>query len=136
MRQRASNGVTPSTGKPGVHIDGKAVRGTGRGKALVHLVGAWASEQGLSLGQRMVESQSNEIEAIPHLLEILDLEGTVVTIDAAGTQKTIARQIVENKADYVLALKKNHPKLYEAVAERFICGNRPEGLQSQTCAPA
>lgn len=79
-----------------------------------------ASEQGLSLGQRLVESKSNEIEAIPHLLEILDLEGTVVTIDAAGTQKTIAKQIVDNKADYVLALKKNHPKLYAAVAERFL----------------
>ncbi len=82
--------------KSAIHIDGKTMRGTGRGQALVHLVGAWASEQGLALGQVAVQEGSNEIEAIPHLLNLLELKNTVITIDAAGTQKSIAKQILEN----------------------------------------
>lgn len=68
----------------------------------------------------MVDDKSNEIEAIPHLLEMLDLAGTVVTIDSTGMQKTIAQAIVDKQADYVLALKKNHPKFYTAVAEMLL----------------
>lgn len=112
---KASSGADPSA----VHIDGKTMRGTGRGQALVHLVGAWASEEGLALGQVAVEEKSNEIEAIPHLLEALDLKNTVVTIDAAGTQKKIAKTLQNKGADYVLALKRNHPTLSEAVAAYF-----------------
>src|SRR5690606_26210923 len=88
-------------------------------QALVQLVGAWASEEGLALGQVAVEEGSNEIEAIPHLLNLLELKNTVITIDAAGTQKSIAKQTLENQADYVLALKRNHPTLSDQVAEIF-----------------
>jgi hypothetical protein len=102
---------TSDSEKSAVHIDGKTMRGTGRGQALVQLVGAWASKEGLALGQVAVEEGSNEIEAIPHLLNLLELKNTVITIDAAGTQKSIAKQILENQADYVLALKRNHPTL-------------------------
>lgn len=105
--------------KSAVHLDGKTMRGTGRGQALVQLVGAWASEQGLALGQVAVEEGSNEIEAIPHLLNLLELKNTVITIDAAGTQKSIAKQILENQGDYVLALKRNHPTLYDQVVDLF-----------------
>ena len=103
-----------------IHIDGKTMRGTGRGQALVHLVGAWASEYGLALGQVAVNEKSNEIEAIPHLLDLLDIKNTVITIDAIGTQKEIARKIRDKEADYILALKKNHPTLYREVQEVFI----------------
>lgn len=106
--------------KPGVHFDGKTMRGTGRGEALVHMVGAWASEQGLALGQVAVEEKSNEIEAIEHLLDLLDVKDSVITIDAAGTQKSIAKKIQDSQADYVLALKRNHPKLYDEVADYFL----------------
>lgn len=106
--------------KPAVHIDGKTMRGTGRGEALVHLVGAWASEEGLALGQVAVDEKSNEIKAIPHLLDFLDVKNTVITIDAAGTQKSIVKKIREQTADYVLALKRNHPKLYDEVAAYFL----------------
>jgi predicted transposase YbfD/YdcC len=103
-----------------VAIDGKAMRGAGGSQATVHLVGAWATERGLALGQRMVSEKSNEIEAIPHLLALLELQGAVVTIDAAGCQKGIAGQIIERQADYVLALKQNHPLLYEHVVDLFL----------------
>lgn len=111
--------ASADAGPSAVHIDGKTMRGTGRGEALLHLVGAWASAEGLALSQVAVEENSNEIEAIPHLLEILDLKNTVVTIDAAGTQKTIAETLTDKGADYVLALKRNHPTLYDAVAALF-----------------
>ena len=103
-----------------VAIDGKAMRGAGGAEGMVHVVGAWASEHSLALGQRAVDGKSNETEAIPHLIEMLDLEGAVVTIDAAGCQKNIAAKIIEQDADYVLALKKNHPTLYAEVADCFL----------------
>lgn len=105
-----------------VNIDGKAMRGAG-GQSTVHLVGAWATEKGLALGQVAVDGKSNEIEAIPHLIEILDLKGAVVTIDAAGCQKSIAAKIIEKEADYVLALKQNHPTLYQQVADLFLAAD-------------
>lgn len=111
---------TAESEKSPVHFDGKTMRGTGRGQALVQLVGAWASEEGLALGQVAVEEGSNETEAIPHLIELLDLKSCVITIDAAGTQKSIAQQILENQGDYVLALKRNHPTLYDEVAHYFL----------------
>ena len=102
-----------------VNIDGKAMRGAG-GQSTVHLVGAWATEKGLALGQVAVDSKSNEIEAIPHLIEILDIKGAVVTIDAAGCQKAIASKLIEKEAEFVLALKQNHPTLYQQTVDRFI----------------
>jgi predicted transposase YbfD/YdcC len=103
-------------------IDGKTLRGSGdkaAGKNPLHLVSAWASEARLTLGQIAVDSKSNEITAIPLLLELLDLKGATVTIDAMGCQKEIAAKIVAGGGDYVLALKDNHPKLHEAVAQEF-----------------
>lgn len=105
-----------------IAIDGKTLRGSGdkaAGQNPLHLVSAWASEARLTLGQIAVDSKSNEITAIPLLLELLDLKGATVTIDAMGCQKDIAAKIVHGGGDYLLALKDNHPKLHEAVAEEF-----------------
>ena len=105
-----------------IAIDGKTLRGSGdkaAGKNPLHLVSAWASEARLTLGQIAVDSKSNEITAIPLLLELLDLKGATVTIDAMGCQKEIAAKIVEGGGDYLLALKDNHPTLHEAVAQEF-----------------
>lgn len=102
-----------------IAIDGKTLRGAGSGKSAIHLVSAWAVENQISLGQIKTSEKSNEVTAIPELLKAIDLEGAVVSIDAMGTQKQIARQIIEQKGDYLLALKRNHKKLYEEVANHF-----------------
>jgi predicted transposase YbfD/YdcC len=104
-------------GLPGelIHLDGKTLRHTGRDKqnlGALQVVSAWASETGLTLGQVAVAEQSNELTALPQLLELLDLHEKIVTIDAAGCQKNIAGAIVEQGGDYVLAVKKNQPTLY------------------------
>ena len=83
------------------------------------IVSAWAHECKLVLGQEKVDQKSNEITAIPKLLDVLDLEQCIVTIDAMGTQKAIAKHIREAKADYVLALKENQGELYQEVQETF-----------------
>ena len=83
----------------------------------MHAVTAWASEYGLSLGQVACAEKSNEITAIPELLRLVDIHGTIITIDAMGTQKAIAAQIVEGKADYVLALKGNQETLHQQVID-------------------
>ena len=102
-------------GQP-VCLDGKTVRGSRNGtNRAVHLVSAFAGQARWVLAQQAVAEKSNEITAIPDLLGLLDLHGAVVSIDAMGCQKTIARQIVEGGADYVLALKDNHPALCEDV---------------------
>jgi predicted transposase YbfD/YdcC len=105
-----------------IAIDGKTLRGSfdhAAGQNPLHLVSAWACEARLTLGQVATDAKSNEITAIPLLLELLDLKGATVTIDAMGCQKEIAQQIVQRGGDYLLALKDNHPKLHEAVAEAF-----------------
>ena len=105
-----------------IAIDGKTLRGSfdkAADKNPLHLVSAWACETRLTLGQLATEAKSNEITAIPLLLELLDLKGTTVTIDAMGCQKDIAHAIVEGQGDYLLALKDNHPKLAEAVGDEF-----------------
>ncbi len=81
----------------------------------MHIVSAWASDCGISLGQVATEEKSNEITAIPQLLEVIDVQDAIVTIDAAGCQKTIAAKIVDGKGDYVLALKGNQEKLFQDV---------------------
>src|SRR5665213_1549458 len=98
-----------------VAIDGKALRGTREpgSKAIVHMVSAWAEGNGLVLAQRKVDEKSNEITAIPKLLDALELGGTVVTIDAMGCQRSIAAKIVAKKADYVLAVKENQGSLLD-----------------------
>ena len=112
-----------------IAIDGKRLKGASKalgGKA-VHIVSAWVSEQGLCIGQRKVEYKSNEITAIPELLGSLCIANSVVTIDAMGCQKEIAKVIVEGKGEYLLALKKNHPKLHQAVKNIFSQGELEEG---------
>jgi len=106
-----------------VAIDGKAQRGTGKkGKAhsFVHIVSAWSTVNHLTLGQLKVNGKSNEISAIPQLLDVIDVEGMVVTIDAMGCQKNIADKIVDKGADYVLALKGNQGLLADEVENYFV----------------
>lgn len=104
-----------------IAIDGKSVRRSMNGdKGPLHIVSAWACEQHLTLGQRAVDGKSNEIIAIPKLLASLALKGATVTIDAMGCQKNIAAQIVDEGADYSLAVKDNQPTLAEDVANAFI----------------
>ena len=86
---------------------------------MLDTVGAWVTENGLILGQQIVEDKSNEITAIPQLLELLEIKGGTITIDAAGCQKHIAAQIVEKEADCVLAAKGNQPSLEEALQRVF-----------------
>lgn len=99
-----------------IAIDGKTLRGSGSSKlGPLHLVSAWATEQHLSLGQVATAEKSNEITAIPELLELLELHGAIVTIDAMGCQKAIASKIIERGGNYVLTVKENQPKLLEDI---------------------
>jgi len=121
-----------------ISIDGKTLRGSAdraNGRGALHLVSAWARANHLVLGQVAVADKSNEITAIPELLKLIDVAGAVVTIDAMGCQKEIAAKIIEGKADYVLALKDNHPTLAEAVGALFREGleNDFAALQHQSC---
>jgi predicted transposase YbfD/YdcC len=105
-----------------ISIDGKTLRRSydrSREKAAIHMVSAWASENHLLLGQVKTREKSNEITAIPSLLEVLAINGCIVTLDAMGCQTDIARQIVEQGADYVLALKGNHGTVHEKVVTFF-----------------
>jgi predicted transposase YbfD/YdcC len=106
-----------------IAVDGKTLAGSfdkGTGKAALHLVSAWAVRQKLILGQVATEEKSNEITAIPKLLETLELLGAIVTLDAMGCQKEIAAKIRAKGADYVLTLKDNHSKLHQTVAGYFL----------------
>ncbi len=114
--------AVPDTAGQVVALDGKTLRGAhdrGRGQAAVHLVSAWASDSRLVLGQVAVAEQSHAITASPALLRVLDRAGATVTLDALGCQTAIASQIVAQGADYVLAVKKNHPTLYADIAGAF-----------------
>ena len=103
-----------------IAIDGKTIRGNQQnGEKPCHIVSAWSDEDGFCLGQTAVDEKSNEITAIPELLNRLNIRKQVVTIDAMGTQTKIAEKIREKKADYVLALKKNHKGPYYEVEEYF-----------------
>lgn len=113
--------VNPQAGSPGarrtIAMDGKTLRGSNKARDAadqkpLHLVSAWSHQAKLVLGQVACEEKSNEITAIPELLDLLDLPGATVTIDAMGCQKAIAQKLHENKADYVLALKENHETLH------------------------
>ena len=118
-----------------VAIDGKSLRGTretGK-KKLVHMVSAWAEGNGLVLAQRKVDEKSNEITAIPKLLDALELAGAVVTIDAMGCQREIATRIIEKKADYVLAVKDNQGLLAEQVRDSFLLLNADAVAEEVDC---
>jgi predicted transposase YbfD/YdcC len=106
--------------QPILAVDGKTLRRShdhSKGLGALHCVSVWASEFGLSLGQVACAEKSNEITAIPELLRLVDIKGAIITIDAMGTQKAIAAQIVDSQADYVLALKGNQEKLHDEVIE-------------------
>ena len=99
-----------------VALDGKALRrALNTDQSVKYVVSAWAESNGLVLGQLKVADKSNEITALPELLRVLELSGCIVTVDAMGTQKKIAREIIEADADYVLALKGNHETVHEEV---------------------
>ena len=105
-----------------VAIDGKTMRRSfdrRSGKSPLHMVSAWVAEQGIMLGQLATEAKSNEITAIPELLEMIDVRGATITIDAMGCQKKIAAAIVDAGAEYALALKDNHPVLRAEVEAVF-----------------
>lgn len=125
-----------SDGPRFVPIDGKTLRGSGGAKHRanpLHVVSAWATQQGMTLGQVAVDSKSNEITAIPKLLEMLELKGAIVSIDAMGCQKEIAKQIVDAGGDYVLAVKDNQPKLSDAVSRFFLQRHENEDFHEYGC---
>jgi len=113
-----TNALSKASGGDIVSIDGKTLRHSfdrASSTAAIHMVSAWASTNRLVLGQLKVEEKANEITAMPTLLHLLDVTGAVVTIDAMGCQKEMVKTMTERGADYVVALKDNHPTLYEAV---------------------
>jgi len=118
-------------GLPHIAIDGKSLRHSfhrSKGLKMLHSVGAWASAQQLILGQVMTDAKSNEITAIPQLLQLLDVHGALVTVDAMGCQKAIAKQIVDQGGDYVLAVKENQEHLLDdiqATVEKALDGDLP-----------
>ena len=117
---RAQAAEATGVDKPVLAVDGKTSRRSHdrrKGLGALHSVSVWASEFGLSLGQVACEEKSNEITAIPELLRLVDIKGTIITIDAMGTQKAIAAQIVDSAADYVLALKGNQETLHQEVID-------------------
>jgi predicted transposase YbfD/YdcC len=121
-----------------VAIDGKQSRGarSADGKEGLRMVSAWACEQRLVLGQLKTEEKSNEITAIPALLELLELQGCIVTVDAMGCQREVAAQIISQEADYVLSLKGNQGLLHEEVEEYFAWAERTnfKELEYDYCA--
>ena len=120
--------INPHKKEEIINIDGKTVRRShdhANDVEAIHMVSAWANKAGLTLGQVRVDQKSNEITAIPQLLEMLEVQGCVVTIDAMGTQREIARKIVEKQADYLLAVKGNQETLQEDVQLYF------EGVENQ-----
>jgi predicted transposase YbfD/YdcC len=117
---RAMAAAAAGVEQPILAVDGKTARRSHdrkKGLGALHSVSVWASEFGLSLGQVACAEKSNEITAIPELLRLVDIKGAIITIDAMGTQKAIASQIIDNEADYVLALKGNQETLHQAVID-------------------
>ena len=119
---RAQAAEATGVDQPVFAVDGKTARRSHdrkKGLGALHSVTVWASDFGLSLGQVACAEKSNEITAIPELLRLVDIKGTIITIDAMGTQKAIAEQIIDSGADYVLALKGNQETLHQAVIDHI-----------------
>ena len=117
---RAAAAAATGVEQPILAVDGKTLRRSHdrkNGLGALHSVSIWASEFGLSLGQVACAEKSNEITAIPELLRLVDIKGAIITIDAMGTQKAIAAEIIDGKGDYVLALKGNQETLHQAVID-------------------
>jgi predicted transposase YbfD/YdcC len=115
--------LATATSEKLVAIDGKTLRRSFRqagDNAFVHMVSAWSQANRVVLGQVKTDEKSNEISAIPALLDLINIQGALVTIDAAGTQTSIAAKIVDKGGDYFLAVKGNQPKLHDAVVEHFL----------------
>jgi len=118
LRERAAEAT--AVDRPVLAVDGKTARRShdrSKGLGALHCVSVWASDFGLSLGQVACAEKSNEITAIPELLRLVDIKGTIITIDALGAQKVIAEQVLDSGADYVLALKGNQETLHQAVID-------------------
>jgi len=116
-----------------VALDGKTHRRTGKGNgAALHMLNAWSVENRLVLGQLAVEEKSNEITALPRLMDMLDLQGCVVTADALNCRKVVARKAVEQQADYVLAVKGNHPAMHDEIKRYMdaLAGSTPAGFET------
>jgi predicted transposase YbfD/YdcC len=126
--------LSEALGAAHIAIDGKTLRRSfdrSSGLGPLHLVNAWATKQNLALGQMAVDGKSNEITAIPKLLEVLDIKGALVTLDAMGCQKEIARKIVAGGGDYVLTVKQNQERLMEdiqATVEQALEGELPPAM--------
>jgi predicted transposase YbfD/YdcC len=125
FQARISDAITADASHPDrlVAIDGKACRRShdeSKGLGALHIVSAWASEEGIALGQVASDAKSNEITAIPQLLEQIEWAGTLITIDAMGCQKEIVKQIVAGGGDCVIAVKDNQPKLAAAIQAFFL----------------
>lgn len=115
-----------------LNIDGKTMRGSGReGTKALHVVSAWLKEDGLCLGQVVVNEKSNEITAIPELLKTLNISQQIVTIDAMGTQSAIAEQIIEQKGQYMLAVKGNQKVLHQDIADYFAIEDELEKIKNK-----
>jgi len=120
-----------------IAIDGKTLRGSrgpGAKDSALHIVSAWVTEDRVVFGQVATKAKSNEITAIPELLALLDLKAATVTIDAMGCQKKIVEQIVERKADYVIAVKDNQPTLHEGIEAAFVTADIAQEPIEQRCA--
>lgn len=118
-----------------IPIDGKTMRGSYQDadkSGMLHIVSAWASQQGMTLGQVAVDSKSNEITAIPELLGMLELNGAIVSIDAMGCQREIAKKITAGGGDYVLQVKANQPSLQTAVEEAFVVADQSAASVSKS----
>lgn len=105
-----------------IAIDGKAVKGSAqpsKGIKSLYFVSAYAAENQLVLSQEVTEEKSNEIVAVPKLLDMIECKGTIITVDALNCQKQIAKKVIEKEADYIFAIKNNHKELYAQVIERF-----------------
>jgi predicted transposase YbfD/YdcC len=134
---RWMHALAEAVGLRHIAIDGKTLRRSGsatRDLGPLHLVSAWASENHLALGQVAVDGKSNEITAIPELLDLLELRGALVTIDAMGCQKTIAKKIVDGGGDYLLTVKDNQEHLLTDIQQSFVaaCENDFEGMKHDT----
>jgi predicted transposase YbfD/YdcC len=115
-------GICKITAGEIIAFDGKQSRNSGdekNGRGAINTVSAWATSNRIVLGQTKVEGKSNEITALPQLIDVLDLAGCIVTIDAIGCQREIVKKIIERDADYVIAVKKNQPNLYKQVEQLF-----------------
>ena len=127
------NSITTLSKGQVIAIDGKTLRGAkshGK-KSPIHMVSAWACQDNLVLGQVKTEEKSNEITAIPQLLDILNIQGNIITIDAMGTQKDIAKKIIEKEADYILALKVNQPQLLQELKDEFRFASNLQSIINQ-----